>query len=510
MLKATICVIIAVTAATAWDSLDPVPAPASCGNGAHITVGANSIWGVFPTSANGVTYAGHYGPLTSPSPQWVVDDGHTIDYLTNTSATFQSVENEALWVIGHAGIGDMMYYYDISNNQWHSYALPFTLDVGASIAYAPNGGYHQQLYPVPGWIYILDQGNYGRLWCYSLATSLPNVTLDGIYPAQGAIIADSTPLFQWGGVATDQYRLQVSTDSTFTSTVIDLTESEAQHQATSALANGTYFWHSAARIADAWSWSGVHHFEISAGWVSVVNVGLAGGEGAAIAYDADRFGHRSILVLTGGGTKNFTERDIDGNAWNPRGNTPKFVNAGTSLTTLDGTGQSSNFPWVAFGGSATTDRPYYYDPFHVPTWVLFPDEGEEFPENLGSTASMTCGTSIYMYLLFGNNHFWRMDPPLDDGGLGAATRTANSRAHTVAYGNAVEVEYQLPTCARVRATLHDAVGRQVGVLDAGEQQPGVHRLNWIRDGEGRRLSAGAYFVLLDMGGVQARLKAVVR
>jgi len=74
----------------------------------------------------------------------------------------------------------------------------------------------------------------------------------------------------------------------------------------------------------------------------------------------------------------------------------------------------------------------------------------------------------------------------------------------------VKVEYQLPAAAHVRATLHDAVGRQVGVLDAGSQEPGTHRLSWSRNGEGDRLSSGAYFVLLDMGKEQARLKAVVR
>lgn len=63
---------------------------------------------------------------------------------------------------------------------------------------------------------------------------------------------------------------------------------------------------------------------------------------------------------------------------------------------------------------------------------------------------------------------------------------------------------------RARAVLHDAVGRRLGVLDVGSQQPGTHRLSWDRDKEGRRLSAGAYFVLLDMGTEQSRLKAVVR
>jgi len=64
--------------------------------------------------------------------------------------------------------------------------------------------------------------------------------------------------------------------------------------------------------------------------------------------------------------------------------------------------------------------------------------------------------------------------------------------------------------AHVRATVHDAVGRQVACLDAGEQQRGTHRLSWSKDSEGRRLSTGAYFVLLDMGTGQIRLKAAVK
>ena len=59
-------------------------------------------------------------------------------------------------------------------------------------------------------------------------------------------------------------------------------------------------------------------------------------------------------------------------------------------------------------------------------------------------------------------------------------------------------------------SLLDVLGRQVNKLDAGQQQAGTHRLSWVRDSEGRKLSAGAYFVLLDMGAEKARLKAVVR
>ncbi len=50
----------------------------------------------------------------------------------------------------------------------------------------------------------------------------------------------------------------------------------------------------------------------------------------------------------------------------------------------------------------------------------------------------------------------------------------------------------------------------ISLPDAGSQQPGTHRLNWSRNCRGSKLSAGAYFILLDMGREQARLKAVVR
>jgi hypothetical protein len=132
---------------------------------------------------------------------------------------------------------------------------------------------------------------------------------------------------------------------------------------------------------------------------------------------------------------------------------------------------------------------------------------------------MAYGANCNMYLIvveddqgYPRNNFYRVDPPsgLMDGGQSGAKSTGIAQTQVVTRFDAVEVEYQLPTSAHVRATLHDALGRQVGVLDAGEQQAGVHRLIWNTDGEGRKLSAGAYFVLLDMGAEQASLKAVVR
>jgi hypothetical protein len=102
-----------------------------------------------------------------------------------------------------------------------------------------------------------------------------------------------------------------------------------------------------------------------------------------------------------------------------------------------------------------------------------------------------------------NNPAAIVEQPIERGNGG-------TKAHAVTVRNGARIEYQLPTSARVHAALHDAVGRRVCILDAGEQEAGPHQLSWNRDNEGRRLSAGTYFVLLSTGAQQFRLKAVVR
>jgi len=129
-------------------------------------------------------------------------------------------------------------------------------------------------------------------------------------------------------------------------------------------------------------------------------------------------------------------------------------------------------------------------------------------------SSMVLGGG-FMYMLPGGydnekDFYQVIAPGGGEGGEGGASQVREATAHAIAGCDGIAVEYQLPAAARVRATVHDAVGRQVGSLDAGEQQRGVHRLSWNHDNEGHRLSAGAYFVLLDMGMEQSRLKAVVK
>jgi hypothetical protein len=512
MLRATLCcVLLAATAAMAWERLDDVPKALATGE--HITYGygTNKIWGVFPEPAEEdyTTYAASYD---LSSGDWTVQDPYGFaDYMSQTSITFQWLEGGVLFVIGNEDEEDpVMYTYNVSDDEWDYDDLPFSLYSGASIAYQPNGNYNIQVNPVPGWIYCLPGGGT-EFWRYSIPSSLPPEPLYGVYPGQNAIIAQTKPLFEWGSSTTTQYRLLVCADTGFRDTVIDITETQPQHQVTSALANGAYHWRIATWTGATWAWSSAHDFVLDGGWQQLQNVpdDHAVGSGAGLAFIDDGQGHDSIIAFLGGGNHYFYEYSIGNPGWTSKDPTDKPQYAGTSLATPVPTG---NFPWAVFWSEGTSDYPYYFDVWHTPpSW--FPDDNylsNRFPEYIGSNSSATLAPG-YMYLAVGDNHFYRLDPPMLEGGMSAGvTRPANPRTHVVTRYDAVEVEYELAASGRVRATLHDAVGRQVGVLDAGEQKPGVHRLIWNQDREGRRLSAGAYFVTLDMGNEQARLKAVIR
>jgi hypothetical protein len=152
---------------------------------------------------------------------------------------------------------------------------------------------------------------------------------------------------------------------------------------------------------------------------------------------------------------------------------------------------------------------------------------DDLPQTIGPGGTVVLGTSPWTYLITGAEmspsyeptyYFYAIDPKYkkpkkdkDEGGSQAGDVLAGSRrAQVIASHDGIEVEYQLPAAARVRATVHDAVGRQLGVLDVGSQQPGTHRLSWNQARGGRKLASGAYFVLLDMGSEKSTLKAVIR
>ena len=521
--KVVVCVMLAVVAALAWQGLTPVPTGADEEAGSLITWGKDSVWGLFPDAANGQTHAGYYKP---GDESWHMVGDASAYALQHTGLTFQWQEDGVLFVIGNEDGDPYLHWYSLYDNSWHSDSLPFGLGAGACVAYQPNCSYDGQTYPVPGWLYCLPGGG-SSFWRYPIPTSMPGMPLGGLYPGNGATIADKTPLFQWGSAMTSAYRLQVSSDPAFGTTLIDTIQSLPEHQETegNALSNGLYYWRTAALIGGLWSWSGTHSFSVSGGWQQLAGVPQSVGAGAAVAYDADILGHPAILALVGGNATGFYGYDMSCNGWETLESAPLPESHGTSLTTLDATEANGCYPWAAFGGSDTSADPYYFDPTHSPHWVDFYQAsqdsyyGSRFPTRLGAGASMVYGTNRNLYLIAGSdgngnprNDFYWLQPPglLMDGSQTGAMRVEVSHAHIISRYDDVQVEYQLPVSAHVHATLHDAVGRLVGALDAGQQQAGVHRLSWECGGGNQKLRAGAYLLLLDMGNEQARLKAVVR
>jgi len=100
-----------------------------------------------------------------------------------------------------------------------------------------------------------------------------------IAPAAGSTLKDSMPMFQWSAIGwATNYDVQVATDSAFTSAsmVINSQLGNVQAmQASSELADGTYYWHVRARSATTETpWSSTGTFTIgtpagegTAGWV---------------------------------------------------------------------------------------------------------------------------------------------------------------------------------------------------------------------------------------------------
>jgi hypothetical protein len=565
--------LLAATAAMAdpwpWVQLDETPY--LVGQGSHITYGVNhddagSIWGVFPVQATDSTKVAFFSPLSTDSlvpdigawnvPTAQVPSHHSLVY---TSLTFQW--DKALYVIGADTSAQQdpdgsLYWYNVQDESWHEYNIDeeeeggygLVLGPGCCIAYAPNLGY-SSANQIDGWIYCLSGDNNAQggmqFWRYSIEPS-SYIAVGGIFPPNASLIPDQTPLFQWVPSSGSQYRLQVSTDDLFSNVVIDETLFSPEYQVTEELASGAYYWRIGTPNGGGWLWGTTHNFTLTGGFAKLTNITESVFEGAAMAYMASQAwpGDPSILVLPGShqpSELSFLRWGIaseawDDDMWQDHAESPKPSYPGTSLTTRDPVGGSGWYAAAAFGGSVEgIDCPWGYQPTLPPNdykWWEYPDTAfDPLPKTLGPGATFVMGPAPYCYLTTGapyyqdgedwvtgdpSNHFYAIDPEhkkhkKDKGGSQAGDVLAQSRrAQVIASSNGVEVEYELPAAARVHASLHDAVGRQIGLLDVGDQQPGAHRLSWSHDRGGRRLASGAYFVLLEMGVEQATLKAVVR
>jgi hypothetical protein len=546
MLKHTIvCVMLVAASAMAWLPLKDVPHEADVDSGAHLVWGDGRIWGVFPSNNPSMTYLFTYDASQDPwnpvpdSCRWDTLQVMSAARLSPCNITFQPGEKPTLWGIGKAGTNpgiSFLKHYLEETDEWVEDTInQFELGDGAGIAYAPNPAFDSMTYPVPGYLYCLVGGESNMFWRYPVAVAgLPDTAVYGyLYPDSGANTADLTPTFRWDPTGSMLNRIQVSTSPTFMSNVIDAVVDVCEYESPIELNNGTYYWRTAVWIGGQWRWCAAANdwFALEGGWLPCMSLDTIPGRGAEIAYDAGSFddGEPGILAIYGRYHNRFSRYIIEANGWqtNTWDTTPHPVLTGSSLTTsalVEGA-----FPYhidALFYDQQENSYPYIFDHNLAPDsqWQEFildsidPDWDTGLPDDIEVGSSMIIGDSSYSYLVTGHsNYFYRVEPEgfARGGGeqgreMAHVTRSQGANAQVITAHDGIEVEYQLPAAARVRAVLHDALGRRVGMLDAGVQKPGMHRLGWTRDNQGRKLSAGAYFVLLDMGSQQASLKALAR
>jgi hypothetical protein len=344
------------------------------------------------------------------------------------------------------------------------------------------------------------------------------VTVNGICPGQGALIADQTPHFAWQGTGAAQYRLMISTGPSFTATGTDTVVCATQYDVTNPMSNDTYYWRTGTQNFGIWFWSATHSFTLEGGWTQLADIPVEVSYGGSLAYEKDFYsGEERLLALRGGGSWYCYTYSVAEDTWYEY-TTPIAQNVGTAIVTHEAAGaapQNWQGPWAIFGGGS--DYPYYH---YYPSGGWWPDTLMSLPQSLGPGASLAYSIESdtpYLYLTVGQdgngprNNFYRQQLPTSGGGGQAgSTRLASVPARLINGYGKVTVEYQLSAPARVNAAVFDAAGRLTRVLCSGQQSAGAYRLDWNLDASGGRASPGAYFILLDTGRERFKLKAVVR
>ena len=520
MLRAVICcMLVAATAAVAWETMASVDYPAEVQAGSAITYGDGKIWGIFPDpSQANWTHFEYYDPDYQGGPQWVYPGvNYDLDFLGNAAITFDWRFGGEVLVVGNDD-GDpdfpTLFSYSLTQSDWDDEEIEdFSLGAGASIAFRPASGYYGTY--VAGWMYCLAGGGKG-FWCYSIPGP-GDQKINGICPGETSLVADQTPLFLWTS-GSNQNRLQVSTAPGFLDTLIDVFVSTPEYQVTGELPNGKYYWRSGVYIGGTWSWSSTHSFTLDGGWTQLADLLVDVTYGASLAYEKDFYndGEECLIAFTAG--EQYLEvYSVAGDEWSHDIATPELQGIGSAIVTHEAASSTPPVlegPWAMFGENSDW---VYYHTNDKQGWVPY----YEAPQSLGPGASLAysieSGTS-YLYLIVGQdeygdprNDFYRQELPTFRGnGQAGPAGLASLPVRLMNRGGKVTVEYQLAEPERVHAEVFDAVGRRVAMLHSGVQAAGVHRLCWDTASPGSRTCAGAYFIVLDTGDRRANLKVVVK
>jgi hypothetical protein len=511
------CTLVVAAAAMGWETMSSVDYPAEVQAGSAITYGDGKIWGIFPDpSDSNWTHFEYYDP---DSAFWFYPGiNYDLDFLGDPAITFDWRFGGEVLVVGNVD-GDpyspTLFSYSLTESDWDYEDIDdFYLGAGASVAFCPASGYYGTY--VAGWMYCLA-GFGTEFWRYSIPGP-GDQKINGICPGETSLIADQTPLFLWTS-GSNQNRLQVSTNPSFLDTLIDEVLSIPEYEVVTDLENGVYYWRSGVYYGGTWSWSSTHSFTLEGGWTQLRDIPMEVSYGASLAYEKDFYSNdERLLALVGDSSWYYYTYSVADDTWYEF-TTPRAQSVGSAIVTHEAasaTPPGAPGPWAVFG----EDSDSLYNLTVKFGWRSYVDAGV-FPQSLGAGASLAYSIESgvhYIYLIVGQdgngdprNDFYRQELPSYRGSeQGRAARLAPLPVRLVSSPGNVTIEYQLTAPARVRATVFDAAGRQIRVLHAGTQPAGTHQLSWNTAAPDHGACSGAYFVLLDTGTEQARLKVVVK
>jgi len=478
-----------------------------------------TVWGIFYyiEDEDTVTSLLYY---CSGGDSWCVVDTFFAEIMEQTAMTFQWIEGPVLWIVcserssNEPDRENVLYSYNLVTEEQDAEEIEyFDVKPRPGLAFRPNPRYNQEMQPIPGWLYCLAGGGR-QFWRYWLPSSMNPVAVDGIYPPQGSLIADQTPVFIWQDEPSAvEYRFVVASDPGFSNTVIDVNTTSSRYQVESKMKNGIYYWKTAYRLSNSnWIWSLVHSFTLQGGWERLADIPDTVRDGSALVYVKNflDYGERLVALVGGGSTNNYIYDPIT-NRWVGWHSTYSSQNPGTSLAAHRWQLSILRFPpcFAIFGVNSDSVR---FPHIHF-EWPGYTD----LPEALGPGASIamsdTENHTAYLYLLSGRgrNDFWRLPISVYEGEkISNSSGTQGERGQNAVsvrfhpVSNDIAIDYELNSPVRVTVKAYDATGRLVKNIYSGYQTAGFHRLIWNPG------VSGIYFLLLDTGDNQAKLKLVIK
>jgi hypothetical protein len=489
-------------------------------------------------------YGGNYSFLNAYSPQLGTWSGDLpAPPFAYTVALAYARDANRMYAVGYfPDNGGSRFYTYVFNTPsgytgtWSSEALPFNLYPSA-----PGHGYTRMtyrrnrylapLYAIPGWLYAIGYGSGYDDYVYRYPIPNPgDAAVDGYNPGNTAAIADATPHFVWPSVSGAlEYRIIVSSESTFSSAEMDMVTVDTTFQVPAALplANGQHYWQiQSFDEQGGWATGPVLQFSLSAGWERIATIPMVPGDlpsmAATLVYTCMGSGSAKAESLMYNGAHYASYGDsaiylysIHNGTWdtaftlpyNPSSDGQNYMMAAaTSELSLEESKQ-------IYAVLDTLDTVCHH-------WKLDLELQPARWRSLQAVAPFPVRTSYFCRLVYdaeldslyatvgnGETLFYARWTGGDPNGQQAGTggRVCPRLSATPVGG--VLIRYFLSAPERARLDVFDPVGRKVLSRDLGEQAAGEHSVRVAQSSLGAH--AGILLLRLTHGNVTERAKVVL-